>query len=103
MSVRPVDSLTMVPRLNEAGRLVHNAEQHPFSLQHALSEQMREQVERARSQVKAKAKAEQAAIGREQGRGGTGTGKGRSEGRRPEPPKPSQTKAHQSGRLDVKV
>ena len=36
MAVRPIDSLTMLPRLAEAGRAVHQSEQFPHAFQQVL-------------------------------------------------------------------
>lgn len=105
MTVRPVDSLTMVPRLNEAGRHVHQNEQQPYAFQHVLGANLQERAQRERTQVKQKDKTEQQTVQREkQGdRGGQGA-QAQGDRRQRSPEAPQRPKATGSGgRLDVKV
>ncbi|MFZ5828180.1 MAG: hypothetical protein ACOY94_28065 [Bacillota bacterium] len=105
MAVRPVDSLTMVPRLNEAGRHTHQQEQQPYAFQHVLGANMQDRAQRERTQVKGKEKAEQQKVQREKQGGGNGQGaqaQGDRRQRAPETPRRPSATSH-GGRLDVKV
>lgn len=105
MAVRPVDSLTMVPRLNEAGRHVHQNEQQPYAFQHVLGVSMQDRAQRERTQVKQKENAEQQAVQRERQGGRNGQGaqaQGDRRQRAPEKPRRPNATDH-GGRLDVKV
>lgn len=62
MSVRPVDLLTMLPRLGEAGRLQHNAETQPFVAQHAAAAQSVDKAIKERQQVHHREPAEEGTI-----------------------------------------
>ncbi|MFZ5814133.1 MAG: hypothetical protein ACOY93_02350 [Bacillota bacterium] len=103
MAVRPVDSLTMVPRLNEAGRMIHHHEQQPYAFQHVLGSQMQEKAQREKSQVRAKEQVEQPGVQRDKEKEPGGTGPQARDRRRkaPEPP-PKPTARRTDGRLDVK-
>ena len=68
MTLRPVDMQTMLPRLNEASRMQHNAEQQPIAAQHAQTTEAQTKAERARQQVLHKDAADQAAWQQESGR-----------------------------------
>lgn len=105
MAVRPVDSLTMVPRLNEAGRHVHQHEQQPYAFQHALGSSMQERAQRERTQVRQKEKTEQPTIRQDGRRGQGGQGqqaRGERQARTAETSQ-SPTATGHPGRLDVKV
>jgi hypothetical protein len=105
MAVRPVDSLTMLPRLDQAGRIVHQHDQQPYAFQQVLGQQVQEKAERERTQVKQKAQVEQPVI-QNHGQGGQGGGGAQSQGgrrqRAPEEP-PKASPVTRNGRLDVKV
>lgn len=106
MTVRPVDSLTMVPRLNEAGRMVHQQEQEPLAFQQVLGVQVQDKAQRAQTRVKKKEEAQQAKITRE--RQGEKRGRGESQAGRRQPPSQPQgddrsAARTRSGHLDVKV
>lgn len=106
MAVRPVDSLTMLPRLDQAGRMVHQHDQQPYAFQQLLGQQVQAKAERERTQVKQKPQAEQSGIqNREQrNRGGGGRGQSQAGERRPAPAEPAaRPSATGNGRLDVKV
>jgi|GEM_PF-1523778 len=111
MAVRPVDSLTMLPRLDQATRLLQQNDQHPYAFQHVLGSQMQEKAERERTQVRQKAEAEHGTVQREkqgkgqqqgaqeqsaQGQNNRQQVEQESTGQRPRP-------ATRNGRLDVKV
>lgn len=105
MAVRPVDSLTMLPRLDQAARAVHQNEQHPYAFQQVLGQQVQAKAERERTQVKQKAQVEQPVTqnNRQGGQGGPGAQPqgGRRKAAPEEPQKPASTP--RNGRLDVKV
>lgn len=105
MAVRPVDSLTMLPRLNEAGRLVQQQDQQPLAFQQVLGAQGLEKAARERAQVRHKEQAEQPVIGREKEREGGGSGSPQQGGRerRTPPEQPRPAPITRAGRLDVKV
>jgi len=62
MSVRPVDVLTMLPRLNEASRLQANAETQPFVAQHAATTLAVDKAIKERQQVHERKAAGEATI-----------------------------------------
>lgn len=105
MAVRPVDSLTMMPRLAEAGRAIHQQEQHPHAFQHVLGAQVAERAERGRTQVNQKANVEHGTVNKDGKGPGDQGGQAQARARRKEPDaksaKPAQSGT--SGRLDVKV
>lgn len=104
MAVRPIDSLTTLPRLNEAGRAVQQQEQAPFAFQQVLVAQEQQQAERGRTQVKRREAAERQVV-REDGQKNarhSGPGSG-GDGRRRGAASPAPQKEPGSGRLDVKV
>lgn len=105
MAVRPIDSLTMLPRLDQAGRMVQQAEQQPYAFQQVLGQQVQEKAERERTQVKAKAQVEQPVIQNNRQGGQNGSGTQQHGGRRqPAPEAPAKTTpVTRGGRLDVKV
>lgn len=104
MAVRPVDSLTMMPRLTEAGRVIQQQEQHPHAFQHVLGAQVAERAERGRTQVKQKANVEQASVQKDgKGPGGQGGQAQTQGGRRTPTPDAKPAKPASNGRLDVKV
>lgn len=105
MAVRPIDSLTMVPRLNEAGRHVYQHEQQPYAFQHVLGANMQDRSQRERTQVRQKEKTEQPAIQKEQQGNGNGQGAQAQGGRRQRAPETQRRPAAtgHGGRLDVKV
>lgn len=105
MAVRPVDSLTMLPRLDQAGRIVQQHDQQPYAFQQVLGQQVQEKAERERTQVKQKAQVEQPVL-QNKGQGGQGGGGAQSQGgRRQRPPEepPKAAPVTRNGRLDVKV
>ncbi|MFO7273811.1 MAG: hypothetical protein DIU55_002945 [Bacillota bacterium] len=107
MAVRPIDSLTMLPRLQEAGRAVHQNEQFPYAFQQVLGAQMQQEGERSRKQVRRRTGAEQPVITPDrQGSGGqaaqTPAGEGRGRRQRGAFPEPAEPRPG-AGRLDVKV
>lgn len=104
MAVRPIDSLTMVPRLNEAGRAVQQQEQYPNAFQQVLGAQVQQRAERERTQVLRKEQAEQAAIRKEeQGQGRGGEGRPERDRRQVATESPTASDTGTGGRLDVKV
>ncbi|HYF95554.1 MAG TPA: hypothetical protein VD969_25355 [Symbiobacteriaceae bacterium] len=105
MTVRAVDMQTMIPRLNEASRLQHQAEQQPQMAQHVQTAVAQARVERAQHQVNSKIPVEHAAInkdggGKSGGGGRQGAGKNRRDGGAGEQHPAEPGLGH---RLDVKV
>lgn len=107
MAVRPIDSLTMLPRLAEAGRTVHQSEQFPHAFQQVLGAQVQQEGERSQKQVRRRTEVEHPVItadgqrsgGRApQGSGGEGR-RSRQRQTRSEPAEPPPG----TSRLDVKV
>lgn len=104
MAVRPVDSLTMLPRLNEAARQVYQQDQQPLAFQQVLGAQVQEKAARERAQVRQKEQMEQPIIGREKEReGGGGSPQQGGRERRTPAAQPRPAPVTRSGRLDVKV
>jgi hypothetical protein len=106
MAVRPVDSLTMLPRLDQTGRIVHQHDQQPYAFQQVLGQQVQEKAERERTQVKQKAQVEQPVIQNngQRGQGGDQGANGQGQRRRtPEAPQTKPSRVSPNGRLDVKV
>lgn len=103
MSVRPVEMLTMMPRLNEAGRLHHNAEVSPYAAQHAAAVQAAEKSLRDQQQVQHGQAADKAIIRKEPDKQGGG---GQRQGATPEQrhnARPQPKGKAPTGRLDVKI
>ncbi len=106
MSVRPVDLLTMLPRLGEASRLQHNAQTQPFVAQHAAAVQFVDKAIKERQQVHQRSPVEEATIrqdakekssgGREQQRSRKGKDREPVASMPSQPPRPGN-------RLDVKL
>lgn len=104
MAVRPIDSLTTLPRLNEAARTVQQQEQAPFAFQQVLGAQVQQQKERGRTQVRRREAAEQPVIREEgQNKGRQARPKSGGGGRRQPTAEPPAQRESGSGRLDVKV
>lgn len=105
MTVRAVDMQTMIPRLNEASKLQHQAEQQPQVAQHSQAAAMQARVERAQHQVTQKAPAEQAAIHKDGGKGSGGQPE--REKKKPaakaDPAKSQDVEPGVGHRLDVKI
>ena len=107
MTVRPVDMQTLLPRLNEAGRMQHATDRQPQVVQQVQAAQGRAQAEHAQQQVLQKPSAGQVAI-RQDGKGKGSQGDSR-DGKQPSKERPQQApEAERSGptaghRLDVKV
>lgn len=105
MSVRPIDSLTMLPRLTEAGRAVQQNEQYPHAFQQVLGAQVVQEGERSQKQVRRRTEAEKPTINPDaQQRGGAQAGpRSGGERRQRQAPAPRQEQPAGTGRLDVKV
>jgi hypothetical protein len=105
VAVRPIDSLTMLPRLQEAGRAVHQTEQYPHTFQQVLGAQVQQEGERSQKQVRRRTEAEQPTITPDGRRPGTQAQTSGQRGRhRPRQAVPEPGEAPGSaGRLDVKV
>lgn len=106
MTVRAVDMQTMIPRLNEASKLQHQADQQPQLAQHAQTLAAQARVERAQHQVNAKMPAEHAEIRKDGGGQGSGGGGAQPQARkgRKEPAAKEQPAEPGLGhKLDVKV
>jgi len=105
MTVRAVDMQTMIPRLNEASRLQHQAEQQPQLAQHAQTLVAQARTERAQHQVNAKMPAEHATLekdGRSPG-GGGGQSRARKDGKQSAGKEAQPAEPGLGHRLDVKV
>ncbi|BAD40473.1 hypothetical protein [Symbiobacterium thermophilum] len=105
MAVRPIDSLTMLPRLQEAGRAVQQTEQYPHAFQQVLGAQVQQEGERSQKQVRRRTEAEQPTVtpdGRRPGGQGQPSGRGEHHRRRQARPEPGDAPGG-TGRLDVKV
>jgi DNA-binding protein H-NS len=98
---------TMIPRLNEASKLQHQAEQQPIVTQHSQTAAMQARVERAQHQVTHKAPAEQAAIHKDGGGQGSGGNQRQQQPKKPaakaEPAKGQAAEPGLGQRLDVKI
>jgi len=104
MSVRPIDSLTMLPRLTEAGRTVQQNEQYPHAFQQVLGVQVQQEGERSQKQVRRRTEAEGPAINPDTRGSGSQAGQRSGGGRRQrETQAPRQEPEAGTGRLDVKV
>lgn len=104
MSVRPIDSLTMLPRLTEAGRAVQQTEQYPHAFQQVLGAQVQQEGERSQKQVRRRTEAERPAINPDsQGSGSQAGPRSGGERRQRETQPPRQEPQTGTGRLDVKV
>lgn len=103
--MRPVDSLTMVPRLNESARLHHNAEVSPYAAQHATAMQAAEKALREQQQVQQGQAAEHSTIRKEPDKQGGGGRRqeGDPQKRQQQQPQPQPKAAAPNGRLDVKI
>lgn len=86
MPLRPVDMLTMLPRLTEASRQQHNNETQPAVAQHALAIQRADKAVRDQQSVHQRAPAEQAEIARDGKSPGRGPGRDGQKRRQPEGP-----------------
>ncbi|WP_374711689.1 hypothetical protein [Symbiobacterium terraclitae] len=104
MSVRPIDSLTMLPRLTEAGRAVQQTEQYPHAFQQVLGAQVLQEGERSQKQVRRRTEAEKPTISPDAQGGGAQAGpRSGGERRQRQAPAPRQEPPAGTGRLDVKV
>ncbi|HWI62390.1 MAG TPA: hypothetical protein VNT75_11165 [Symbiobacteriaceae bacterium] len=108
MTVRAVDMQTMIPRLNEASRLQHQAEQQPQLAQHVRTAVEQARVERAQSQVNAKMPTEHATTVKRDGGGQSGGGGGQPQPRARKDGKAGAkeqqpTEPGRGHKLDVKV
>lgn len=103
MTVRPVDMLTMLPRLTEAGRLQHVNDQRPAVLQHVMNAQGQNRTERQLKQVNQKSSAEQAGIQRDGGRRNQQPDQEQRERNKKEQEKGAPGEPGLGSRLDVKL
>ncbi|MEW8977256.1 MAG: hypothetical protein AB2385_02535 [Symbiobacterium sp.] len=105
MSVRPIDSLTMLPRLTEAGRAVQQVEQYPHAFQQVLGAQVQQDGERSQKQVRRRTEAEGPVVNPDARQGGAAqTGPRPGDGRRRrQAPASRQQPEDGSSLLDVKV
>lgn len=104
MTLRPVDMQTMLPRLNEASRIQHNAEQQPFAVQHAQAAEAQAKAERARQQVLQKEAADHLSWQQDGGRKGGGPGEEKQQrGKAKKPAPESPADPARGRRLDVKL
>ncbi len=95
----------MLPRLDQAARMLHHNEQHPYAFQHVLGSQLQEKAERERTQVKQKAEVEHGTVQKEKQGSGKEQGAQARGGRRQRPHEPPERArgTDRGGRLDVKV
>lgn len=105
MTVRPVDMVTMLPRLTEASRLQHHNDSQPFVALHALTAQAAEKAVRDQQSVQQRTSAEQAEIHKDSsGSGGQEEQPTSRRDRRQEQPQEAAATDPQRGhRLDVKI
>ncbi|MGE5676290.1 MAG: hypothetical protein ACM3XM_20805 [Mycobacterium leprae] len=82
MSIRPIDTLTLIPTLNQANRLQHEKQFQPMLMQQVQDVVKQGEYDRAKNQVKAKENAEHARIQQES--------KGKGEGGEPKHSKKEQ-------------
>lgn len=102
MTVRPIDVVTMLPRVHESGRLQQQHDQSPVTAQHVAALQGLQRSAREMQQVHQKARTDGAMVQKD----GSRNGGARQEQRRRAEPAAKETEPPQprSGhRLDVKL
>lgn len=105
MTIRAVDIVTMVPRIHEAGRVLHQNEVQNLAGQHAQASAQQVRAEQAQSQVKQTPSSGEVAIRRDRDRkqGSGGGSQRRQETGGSEPSQEKQTRPSGGHKLDIKV
>lgn len=103
MTVRPVDMLTMIPRLNEANRAQHEGEQHRLANQQLQAALAPVKAAREQQQVQKKRNAEHGSVQQDGGRRGDARQNGKSDGAPRQQAKEKPEEPGSGHRLDVKV